>query len=202
MANGAVLVDLIVEAVPRKTTVQPGKGGYTYPSGRGQAIPPGMGFEAGMGRYIDEILQPGEKVLYSTTIHGIIYVPGLLCLLLAAASVFGAQTVANEGLQKILWVVSALLAVIALFELFRAWFRRWIVETDVTSLRVVHKEGFIKRQTFEMSLDKIESVDVEQSIAGRIFGWGNVTVMGVGEGRKTIKMIASPLEFRNHITAR
>lgn len=155
-----------------------------------------------MGRYIDEILQPGEKVLYSTTIHGIIYVPGLLCLLLAGICLFGAQTVSNDGLQKILWVVSALLAGVAVFELFRAWFRRWIIETDVTSLRVVHKEGFIKRQTFEMSLDKIESVDVEQSIAGRIFGWGNVTVMGVGEGRKTIKMIASPLEFRNHITAR
>lgn len=155
-----------------------------------------------MGRYIDEILQPGEKVLYSTTIHGIIYVPGLLYLLLAAACFLGTQMAFGGGLDTILWGAGALLAVVAVFELFRAWFRRWIIETDVTSLRVVHKEGFIKRQTFEMSLDKIESVDVEQSIAGRIFGWGNVTVMGVGEGRKTIKMIASPLEFRNHITAR
>ncbi len=42
-----------------------------------------------MGRYIDEILQPGEKVLYSTTIHGIIYVPGLFCLLLAGICLFG-----------------------------------------------------------------------------------------------------------------
>jgi uncharacterized membrane protein YdbT with pleckstrin-like domain len=155
-----------------------------------------------MGRYIDDILQPGEKVLYSTTIHGIIYVPGLLLLLLAGLGLLGSQAASNDGLQKILWGVSALFALFAGFELFRAWFRRWTNETDVTSLRVVHKEGFIKRQTFEISLDKIESVDVEQSIAGRIFGWGNVTVMGVGEGRKTIKMIASPLEFRNHITAR
>ena len=155
-----------------------------------------------MGRYIDEILQPGEKALYSTTIHGIIYVPGLLCLLLAAICLFGAQIASGDGLKMVLWGASAVLVLFGGFELFRAWFRRWTIETDVTSLRVVHKEGFIKRQTFEMSLDKIESVDVEQSIAGRIFGWGNVTVMGVGEGRKTIKMIASPLEFRNHITAR
>jgi uncharacterized membrane protein YdbT with pleckstrin-like domain len=104
--------------------------------------------------------------------------------------------------MTILLGAGALLALLAGVLLLRAWFQRWTVETDVTSLRVVHKEGFIQRRTFEMSLDKIESVDVDQSIAGRIFGWGNVTVMGVGEGRKTIKMIASPLEFRNHITAR
>ncbi len=75
-------------------------------------------------------------------------------------------------------------------------------ETDVTNLRVVHKEGFIQRETFEMNLDKVESVDVRQSIPARLFGYGDVTIRGVGEGDKAIKMIASPLQFRNHITAR
>jgi uncharacterized membrane protein YdbT with pleckstrin-like domain len=155
-----------------------------------------------MGRYIDDILQPGEKVLYSTTIHGIIYVPGLLCLAVAAVSLVGARSVPNEGLTVLLLGTSAVFALLGGVLVFRAWFRRWTAETDVTTLRVVHKEGFIKRDTFEMSLDKIESVDVGQSIAGRIFGFGDVTVMGVGEGRKTIKMIVSPIEFRNHITTR
>ncbi|MGH6716331.1 MAG: PH domain-containing protein, partial [Bradyrhizobium sp.] len=41
-----------------------------------------------------------------------------------------------------------------------------------------------------------------QSIPGRILDYGNVTVMGVGEGRETISKIASPLAFRNAITAR
>ena len=53
-----------------------------------------------------------------------------------------------------------------------------------------------------MNLDKVESVDVDQSIAGRIFGWGDVTIRGVGEGAERIRMIGAPLEFRNHITAR
>ena len=151
-----------------------------------------------MGRYVDDILQPGEKVLYSTTIHGIIYVPGLVCLAGAGACLVGS----GGGVILPLLVVSALLALLGGVLLFRAWFQRWTTETDVTSLRLVHKEGFIKRQTFEMSLDKIESVDVNQSIAGRLFGWGDVTVNGVGEGTKTIKMIGAPVEFRNHITAR
>jgi uncharacterized membrane protein YdbT with pleckstrin-like domain len=67
---------------------------------------------------------------------------------------------------------------------------------------VVHKTGFIKRRTFEMALDKVESVDVNQSIMGRILNYGNVTIMGVGEGKETITTIAEPLAFRNAITAR
>jgi uncharacterized membrane protein YdbT with pleckstrin-like domain len=83
-----------------------------------------------------------------------------------------------------------------------AWFHRWTTETDVTSLRVVHKTGFINRQTFEMSLDKIESVDVDQSIAGRLFGYGNVTIMGVGKSEEKLDTVSSPIAFRNAITAR
>jgi uncharacterized membrane protein YdbT with pleckstrin-like domain len=89
-----------------------------------------------------------------------------------------------------------------LYLTFRAWFRRWTTETDVTNRRVVHKEGFIKRDTFEMSLDKVESVDVSQSIMGRLLDYGDVTILGVGEGKKAIKTIAAPLAFRNFITAR
>jgi uncharacterized membrane protein YdbT with pleckstrin-like domain len=53
-----------------------------------------------------------------------------------------------------------------------------------------------------MSLDKVESVDVNQSILGRILNYGDVTILGVGEGKETIATIASPLAFRSYITAR
>ena len=98
--------------------------------------------------------------------------------------------------------MAVIAAIVALYWMLRAWFHRWTTETDVTNLRVVHKTGFIKRRTFEMSLDKVESVDVNQNILGRMLNYGDVTVRGVGEGAETIQTIASPLEFRNHITAR
>lgn len=149
-----------------------------------------------MGRYVEQILRPGEQLRYSTTIHGIVYLPGVLCLLAAAGC-----AVAGGALFPLL-AVAAILGLAGVFLVVQAWFQRWTTETDVTSLRVIHKKGFIKRRTFEISLDKVESVDVDQSIAGRIFGWGDVTIRGVGEGVERIKMIASPLQFRNHITAR
>ena len=154
-----------------------------------------------MGRYIDDILQPGEKVLYSTNAHWIFYLPAIGGWVLALAFVVLSRMVADTP-QLLCLSLAAIAAIAALYWTFRAWFHRWTTETDVTNLRVVHKTGFIKRRTFEMSLDKVESVDVNQSILGRLLNYGNVTVRGVGEGAETIETIASPLDFRNHITAR
>jgi uncharacterized membrane protein YdbT with pleckstrin-like domain len=155
-----------------------------------------------MGRYIDDILQPGEKVLYSTNAHWIFYLPAIAAWILAVVLFFLSRATVTESLVLLYLSASAVVAIAALYWTFKAWFHRWTTETDVTSLRVVHKTGFIKRRTFEMSLDKVESVDVDQSILGRILNYGNVTVRGVGEGAETITTIASPLDFRNHITAR
>jgi uncharacterized membrane protein YdbT with pleckstrin-like domain len=155
-----------------------------------------------MGRYIDDILQPGEKVLYSTNAHWIFYLPAIAAWIVALfLFVLSRQTV-TESLMLLCLSAAAVVAVVALYSTVKGWFHRWTTETDVTNLRVVHKTGFIKRRTFEMSLDKVESVDVDQSILGRMLNYGNVTVRGVGEGAETIDTIASPLDFRNHITAR
>jgi uncharacterized membrane protein YdbT with pleckstrin-like domain len=155
-----------------------------------------------MGRYIDDILQPGEKVLYSTNAHWIFYLPAMAAWLVAVAFLILSRLIVADTPMLLCLALAATSAVVALYKMLTAWFHRWTTETDVTNLRVVHKTGFIKRRTFEMSLDKVESVDVNQSILGRILNYGDVTILGVGEGRETISTIASPLEFRNFITAR
>jgi uncharacterized membrane protein YdbT with pleckstrin-like domain len=155
-----------------------------------------------MGRYIDEILQPGEKVLYSTNAHWIFYLPAIGAWTVAIALLILSRATTVDGFILLCLAASAVAAIAALFWTFRAWFHRLTTETDVTNMRVVHKTGFIKRRTFEMALDKVESVDVNQSILGRILNYGDVTIQGVGEGRETIKTIGAPLQFRSHITAR
>jgi uncharacterized membrane protein YdbT with pleckstrin-like domain len=155
-----------------------------------------------MGRYIDDILQPGEKVLYSTNAHWIFYLPAIAAWLLALILLFLSRSAVTESVILLCLSASAVAAIAGLYWSAKAWFHRWTTETDVTNLRVVHKTGFIKRRTFEMSLDKVESVDVNQSILGRILNYGDVTILGVGEGKETISTIASPLDFRNFITAR
>jgi uncharacterized membrane protein YdbT with pleckstrin-like domain len=155
-----------------------------------------------MARYIDEILQPDEKVLYSTTIHWIFYTPGVLAWIVALVCWIMERRAQSDGANVFWFALSIVAALVAIYWTVRTWFHRWTTETDVTNLRVVHKEGFIKRRTFEMNLDKVESVDVDQTILGRILSYGDVTIRGVGEGAETIKAIAHPLQFRNNITAR
>src|ERR1700692_4272096 len=155
-----------------------------------------------MGRYIDEILQPGEKVLYSTNAHWIFYLPAIGAWILALVLLILSRATTTEGIILLCLSAAVVVALAALYWTIKAWFHRWTTETDVTNMRVVHKTGFLKRRPFEMSLDKVESVDVNQSILGRILNYGSVTVRGVGEGAGGIDRVASPLEFRNHITAR
>ena len=69
-------------------------------------------------------------------------------------------------------------------------------EFVITNKRVIMKTGFISRKTFEMNLHKIESVNVDQSLFGRLLGYGTVTVIGTGGSRESFSDISEPLIFR------
>jgi uncharacterized membrane protein YdbT with pleckstrin-like domain len=97
-------------------------------------------------------------------------------------------------------VLSAALALVAFALLFMAWFKRWTTEIAVTNRRVISKTGFISRKTNEMQMDKVESVEVDQSVLGRILNYGTVTVRGTGTGLEPLASVDSPIELRNHIT--
>ena len=86
--------------------------------------------------------------------------------------------------------------------LAKAWFDQWITEIGVTDRRVIFKKGFIRRDTIEINMDKVESVEVDQSILARLLDYGYVRVRGTGQGDLCkIKYVAQPIELRNHITA-
>ena len=149
--------------------------------------------------YVRSVLQPGETVRYATTIHWIVYLPGLLLLVLAALAGWVAlRPVSNYAA----WIaIAGFLLACAAVALFVGWFRRWTTEMAVTDRRIIFKRGFIRRRTIEMHLDKVESVDVDQSIIGRILDYGDILIRGVGVGIEPLKNISAPIEFRNHVTA-
>jgi len=150
-------------------------------------------------RYIERILQPGEKLLYSGTIHWVIYIPAIILSLIAVALL----TLVKQGPTGMSWLIGSVAVWLAAgVTFFSAWFKRWTTEIDVTDRRVVYKRGLIKRHTIEMNMDKVESVDVDQTIFGRILNYGDVTVRGTGEGWEPLYNIGAPLDLRNHITAR
>ena len=74
--------------------------------------------------------------------------------------------------------------------------QQWTSEFVITSKRVIIKTGLISIQTLEMNLSKIESVNVDQSILGRILGYGSITVVGTGGSSETFHEIKNPVLFR------
>jgi len=133
-------------------------------------------------------------------IHWIVLCPGLLLVLVAVAGVVVAPSFAVN--QQVVMIGVGAVALIGLLSLIGAWFRRWTTELAVTDRRIVYKRGFIRRHTMEMNMDKVESVDVDQSILGRMLDFGDITVRGTGAGIEPLKGIDSPIAFRNNVTAR
>lgn len=155
--------------------------------------------------YVEKVLQPNETVKHTGGIHWIVYVPGAIFVILAvAAYLFGGLIVPPGWASAESWptAVAAALFIIALYLLLGAWFSRWTTELAITDKRIIFKRGFIRRHTIEMNMDKIESVDVDQSILGRMFNYGDITVRGTGTGLEPLKDIDDPIQFRNHVTAR
>ncbi len=149
--------------------------------------------------YVQTVLQPGETVRFETNRHWILYVPGLLLVVLAGVAYWLA-------VRPNSWYVVGMTLAVLLFAggaimLVRAWFERWTTEIAVTDRRIMYKRGFIWRKTKEIALDKVESVDVDQSIPGRLLDYGNIEIRGTGQAIEELKAIDSPIEFRNHVTA-
>src|ERR1700733_1314097 len=148
--------------------------------------------------YVDKVLQPGEIVLGRTRLHWFIYVRPLVAIVVAIAPLGESPAVASN-IRPFVQFAAAALFLVALWHLFFAWIRRLSTELAVTNRRVIHKAGFFSRSTQEMNRDKVESVDVQQSLAGRIFGYGTVFVRGVGSTWEPFANIADPLAFRSNI---
>src|SRR5215468_11964637 len=154
-------------------------------------------------RYVDQVLQPGETIRRVTSVSWIGYVRGMIFWLIAIAVLFyiAPWSQRSPGWELLGWLAFAALFVVGAILLIEHWWRRFTTEVAVTDRRIISKVGFIKRRTVEMHMDKVESVDVEQTILGRIFNYGDITIRGTGETLETLRMIDHPLEFRSHVTA-
>ena len=85
---------------------------------------------------------------------------------------------------------------LGLIFLFIAWIKYKTTELAITNKRVIAKFGFISRRTVEININKIESIQVDQSITSRIFNYGTLLISGAGEPQAPILGISKPMEFR------
>lgn len=77
-----------------------------------------------------------------------------------------------------------------------AWVRYKTTELAITNRRVIAKFGFISRRTVEINIAKVESIQVDQGILGRIFDYGTLLIAGAGDPQAPIPGISDPMAFR------
>lgn len=88
---------------------------------------------------------------------------------------------------------------LALFAALYEWLRLRAIEMGVTNRRVVRKTGIISRNSEELRLASIETIDLHQSVWGRLFGYGDVVLTGRGESSMIFARLAAPLEAKRAI---
>jgi uncharacterized membrane protein YdbT with pleckstrin-like domain len=177
-------------------------GGALLPrTGRAILAADGAGPRAGARRdgpvsYVDRHLLPNERVIYRTRLHWILFVKPVLVTLVALSI-----TVALGALTRMEWVWYLSLLVILgglawggihAIELFTS-------EFAVTTTRLIFKVGIVARYTTELLLGKVESIGVQQKLAGRLLNYGDLVVTGTGGVREVFPRVHDPIAFRNHV---
>ncbi len=140
--------------------------------------------------YVTNNLMRDEQVIYEGKIHWFIFVPGAV-FFFVAIWVFNAMSGTVGGA-----IVASIAMLLSLSSLANAFIFKISTELAVTTKRVIAKTGFISRKTIELNHSKVESFNVDQSVFGRIFGFGTIVVCGTGGNRTPIPNIDNPLEFR------
>lgn len=126
--------------------------------------------------YIEDSLSDGEQIVGLFKLHWFARIPMVFWMVLGVPTL---------GLT---WTL-------ALYEFLRLR----CIEQGVTNKRVIFKRGIISRQTEEMKLSSIETVEMEQSVSGRLFGFGTVKLTGRGSSDFRFRNIDDPLAVKRQI---
>lgn len=152
-----------------------------------------------MGSYVNKALVDGEDVIAKAHYHWLNWVVPSLAVL----APFGLQVVVwiYVGAATQAWLNYLTLGLVALGVLYFLWewLRMRATEIAVTDRRFIRKTGWIGRDTSEIELRSIEEVGLKQTIWGRIFGYGTLTVRGTGAGLIVSPGIDDPKIFQKAI---
>jgi hypothetical protein len=148
-----------------------------------------------LGSYTAATLQTDERPLHQTNIHWMALRGSVIAALLSLIVIVPIAMFA--AWKSFYW--AWFLVVIPVGILVSASVTVRTSELVITDRRVLIKVGFIQRHTFEMFISKIESVAVFQSMLGRVFDYGTVTIRGTGGSSESFTTIAAPLQFRDAI---
>jgi len=137
-------------------------------------------------RYADTLLSDGERIAlrsrqhwFATIVDGrvpwAIFVASIILIILRL------QLTGNEALEQGLGIIILALLVVSLAWLGKHYWSWYAQDYIVTNRRVLKVEGILNKRSADSSLEKINDAVLEQNLAGRIFGYGDLDIMTASE---------------------
>lgn len=155
--------------------------------------------------YVEDTLGSGETIEYDVSFHWLWTFSAYTIFVIMGAAALALYLLLNqmtsiEEIEPMIRIIpSLLLALIGLVIFFYMMIKKWTTERVLTDIRFIQKTGWIVRHTEEIRIDRMEEVNLDQSIFGRILDYGDVQIAGVGTGEIILKMIDSPIEFQKRL---
>lgn len=147
--------------------------------------------------YIDEHLMAGEQVNYQGHLSLWSLASGIVIGCIVLAATVALVLVPELGIpENMILPISAIAGLVGMFFILTPIGKYYTTEIAITSKRVIAKTGLFKRDTIEMMNTKVESLQVEQGILGRLFNYGTIVISGAGEFNASIPGISMPMGFR------
>src|SRR3954453_644472 len=150
--------------------------------------------------YADGLLSTGERILYRNRQHPFVFIWGarwaILAVIVAGLSLWLSKSFSGP-LQTILGWLTAILFFGGLIVAIWTALRYINQEYVLTNRRVIQVEGVVARKATDSSLEKINDAVLTQSVFGRMFDFGDLTVLTASEsGIETMRMIRSPIVYK------
>ncbi len=157
-----------------------------------------------MSSYVEKTLGDGEDIIYRAHFNWTYSFWPTLWMLISISPIFFLgylQISAGAAFNDLMvgWVCAGIASVVGFFSLLFHMIVLWTTEIAVTTYRFVYKTGLISRNTKEVSLNKIEEITLHQSIWGRLFNYGGLTMRGTGVGVIELPNIDEPIRVRRVI---
>ena len=155
--------------------------------------------------YADGLLSTGERISYRNKQHPFVFIWGarytILALIIAAVLFWIGNNLSQDGaagtLKMLLGWVTAILFFGGIGVFIWTVLRYINQEYVLTNRRVIQVEGVLNRKATDSSLEKINDAVLNQSVFGRMFDFGDLTILTAAEsGNERFQMIRSPIRFK------
>lgn len=159
--------------------------------------------------YIDDKLGRGEKVIYRAHQHwaALVRETGKWLLLFFAALAIAIVVNLIQPLNdfwgttaRMVLNYAALAVCLVSFVAFGWAYLQWFTEQYIlTNDRIIQVEGIINKNLKDSSLDKINDVQVNQSVFGRMLGYADIDIQTGNESQNLMRQMADPFEFKKRM---